>query len=191
MTLLFIFILGLAVGSFLNVVIDRLPNNRSIMGRSHCDYCKKTLKPSNLIPVISYLLQRGRCESCSKKLSLQYPIVEMATGLLFIFTWLQFINLGTEITILYLTIVSIFVAMFVTDLKYQIIPDELQLLLFFVSLWLLSLLHRPDLLGYIERFTFAFVAMLPLLFLFLATRGKGMGFADVKLTFILGTLFGL
>lgn len=191
MILLYIFVLGLSIGSFLNVVIDRLPNNKSILGRSHCDYCKKTLEPASLIPVVSYFLQGGKCKNCSKRLLVQYPIVEIVTGVLFVFTWTQFINLGVETTILYLTVVSIFIAMFVADLKYQIIPDELQLILFFVSFRLLYLLSNPNFLGYVERFTFAFVAMLPLLLLFLVTRGKGMGFADVKLTFILGILFGL
>lgn len=190
MILFFIFILGLAVGSFLNVVIDRLPNNKSILGRSHCDYCKKTLKPSNLIPVVSYLIQGGRCQNCRKKLSIQYPVVEIATGLLFVFTWMQFVNLGLETTILYLIVVSIFIAMFVTDLKYQIIPDELQVLLFLVSFRLLHLLNNLNLIGYLERLTFAFVVMIPLLLLFLVTKGRGLGFADVKLAFLLGFLFG-
>ncbi len=191
MILFFIFVLGLSVGSFLNVIIDRLPNNKSLLGRSHCDFCKKTLKPSNLIPILSYFLQGGRCESCRKKLSAQYPTIEMVTGLSFVFTWFQFIHLGLAATILYLIVVSIFIAMFVADLKYQIIPDELQLLLFCVSFGLLYLLNNPNLLDYAERLVFAFVAMFPLLFLFLITKGKGMGFADVKLTFILGFLFGL
>ncbi len=191
MILLFIFVLGLSIGSFLNVVIDRLPNEKSILGRSHCDYCKKTLKPYNLIPAISYFLQGGRCQNCKKKLSVQYPLVEISTGILFVFTWLQFINLGLETTILYLTVVSIFIAMFVADLKYQTIPDELQLSLFLVSFRLLHLANNASLLGYVERFVFAFVVMIPLLFLFLITKGKGMGFADVKLVFVLGLLFGL
>ena len=191
MILLFIFIIGLAVGSFLNVLIDRLPNNESIMGRSHCDHCKKTLRPLNLIPVISYLVQKGRCSFCRGKLSLQYPAIELITGALFIVAWTSFVSNGIEVASYYLIVVSILIAMFFSDLKFQIIPDELQLALFLVSLRLLYVLNNPNLLGYLERLSFAFVVMLPLLFLFLITKGRGMGFADIKLTFILGYLLGL
>ena len=191
MILLFIFIIGLAVGSFLNVLIDRLPNNESIMGRSHCDHCRKNLRPLSLIPVLSYLLQKGRCSFCRGRLSLQYPAIELITGALFIVTWISFVGFGIEVASYYLIVVSILTTMFFSDLKFQIIPDELQLAFFLVSLRLLYVLNNPDLLGYLERFSFAFVVMLPLLFLFLITKGRGMGFADIKLTFIIGFLLGL
>ncbi len=81
---IFFFSIGTAIGSFLNVLIDRLPHNKRIDGRSHCDHCHKTLSPWDLIPLISFLLLRGRCRYCHKKLSGQYPLVEMLTGMIFL-----------------------------------------------------------------------------------------------------------
>jgi len=115
----------------------------------------------------------------------------MFTGLLFVFTWTQFSHLGIAVTLLYLIVGSILTAMLVSDFKYQIIPDELQVCLFLASFGLLYSLNNMNFIGYLERLSFAFIAMFPLLFLFLVTRGKGMGFADVKLVFVLAFLFGL
>jgi len=107
------------------------------------------------------------------------------------FTWSHFSNTGVNTAIVYLVIVAVFIAMFVSDLKYQIIPDELQIVLFLASLYLLGQQGHIGNLGFIERFVHSFVVMMPLLLLFLMTKGRGMGFADVKLLFILGLLFGL
>src|SRR3989344_3248327 len=84
MSSIFLFIFGTAIGSFLNVLIDRLPREESIMGRSHCEYCKKILSPIDLIPVLSFLFLKGKCRYCGKKLSLQYPGIEILTGVLFV-----------------------------------------------------------------------------------------------------------
>ena len=80
------FIFGLFVGSFLNLVSDRILNGEKIVNdRSKCDHCRVVLQPKNLIPVISYVLQKGRCAECKTKLSLYYPISEVLTGLLFLY----------------------------------------------------------------------------------------------------------
>ncbi|MCX6794110.1 MAG: prepilin peptidase [Candidatus Gottesmanbacteria bacterium] len=82
MILVFLLILGLLVGSFVNVLIDRLPRAESVLwGRSHCDHCKKILRWYELVPVVSFLIQKGRCRRCRKKLSLQYPIIELVTAI--------------------------------------------------------------------------------------------------------------
>ena len=79
------FLIGICIGSFLNVVIYRLPNNISVISpRSHCPKCKNTISWRENIPLLSWLLQKGRCASCNTKISLRYPIVELSTGLLFI-----------------------------------------------------------------------------------------------------------
>jgi len=91
----------------------------------------------------------------------------------------------------HLVIVAVLIAMFVSDLKYQIISDELQIVLFLASSYLVFLQGSIGNLDGIERFVHAFVVMMPLMLLFLLTKGRGMGFADVKLMFILGLLFGL
>ena len=81
---LLLFLIGIAIGSFLNVLIDRLPNEEKITGRSHCDHCQKKLAWYDLIPVISYVFLGARCRYCSKKLSFFYPMVELITGIMFI-----------------------------------------------------------------------------------------------------------
>jgi len=113
------------------------------------------------------------------------------TAILFVATWSHFSNIGVNMTAVYLVIVAVLIVMFVSDLKYQIISDELQMVLFFASLYLLYLQWNAGSLDLIERFVHAFVVMTPLLLLFLLTKGRGMGFADVKLIFILGLIFGL
>jgi len=90
MTYLFLFIFGLAIGSFLNVVSlrfqpgQRLLDLRIINGRSHCPHCQKTLRWYELIPLLSFIVQFGKCRHCKKKLSLQYPLVEFLSGLIFV-----------------------------------------------------------------------------------------------------------
>ena len=132
-----IFILGLTVGSFLNVLIDRLPNDKSILGRSYCDHCKKTLSWKDLIPVLSFVYLRGKCRYCHAPLSYQYPIVELLTGLLFIATY-QFATLNFQL-IYYLLIVSSLIVVFFADLKYGIIPDKILLPAIVVSLVYLTI----------------------------------------------------
>ena len=141
MTLFIIFLIGLCLGSFLNVVIDRWPKNKSVVtGRSHCDFCKKTLSPLDLIPVISYLFLRGKCRYCHKKLSWQYPLVEFATGVLLVLTYLLTINLqqfnnltnsiDLNVIVFGMRLISLFVltlyfiVIFMVDLKYEIILER-------------------------------------------------------------------
>lgn len=166
-----LFTFGLAVGSFLNVVIDRLPKGENIIsGRSRCDHCGKTLRWFELIPLLSFVLQRGRCLRCGKQLSVQYPIVEMATALGFAFLYPSFSYI--------LIFISLFV-IFVADLKYQIIPDSMLI----VGVVGVLFQGRPMWLA-------GFGASLFFLILFLITRGRGIGFGDVKLGFLMGLLLG-
>lgn len=128
MTYLFLFLLGLCVGSFLNVVIDRLSRGESLNGRSRCENCKRILSWYELVPVLSWVFLRGRCGSCRSKISFYYPSVELLTGLLFTFgTYLYFPRgLTLSASFFYLLIIfSILTVIFFTDLKYGIIPDQL------------------------------------------------------------------
>ncbi len=174
MTGLIVFFVGLAVGSFANVLIDRLPKGQSVLwGRSRCDYCKKTLRSWELIPVVSYVLQRGRCRRCHKRLSYQYPLIELVTAVGFVFLYPQFA---------YWIIFSSLLIIFVSDLKYQIIPD---------SMVILGILGALGALGMkANNLASAIGASLFFLMLYLITRGRGMGLGDVKLAFLLGFLLG-
>lgn len=200
MSNIFLFIFGTAIGSFLNVLIDRLPRGESINGRSHCDYCKKTIAPYDLIPVLSFTLLKGRCRYCKKKLSIQYPFIEILTGFVYIIIFnLKFsiFNSNFEFQIfnfvqlsLYFGIASCFIVTFFADVKYQIIPDEIQIALL-VFVLLLKLMGSMGVVAAMWGIIDGGVVMVPILFLYLITKKKGMGFGDVKLSFIVGFLLGI
>lgn len=127
---LILFILGTFFGSFLNVVSDRLPKKESILfGRSKCDFCKKKLKPKNLIPLLSYLFQKGRCSYCRERLTFLYPLSEALTGFAFIGAAklsgiLGIVDFASIFgLIFYIIVFSFFIIMFLTDYKECLIPD--------------------------------------------------------------------
>ena len=126
-----IFIAGAFIGSFLNVVADRVSNGESpFRGRSRCDHCKTVLAPRDLIPLLSYIFLRGRCRHCGKKISLYYPVSEVLTGLAFL-GLARYLNIFTIpnyliwVTFAYLaTIASFYIIIFLADLKYKLIPNK-------------------------------------------------------------------
>jgi len=189
MIYIFLFILGTAIGSFLNVLIDRLPNGQSIGGRSHCDHCKKQLSVLDLIPILSFFLLKGKCRYCKKRLTFVYLLVELITGVAFIYSWL-YINQDILEKIAFMGILSCLIVIFFADAKYRIIPDSIQIGLFLFSLIFVSIkgLHPELFLNLVKA---SFITMLPILFLFMITHGKGMGFGDVKLSFTMGLLLGI
>lgn len=210
--LITLFIIGLCVGSFLNVLADRLSNDVPITGRSRCDNCSKTLSWYELIPVISFIIQKQRCRSCKSKLSWSYPISELATGHAFVFTWLFIprdffafvypnINLLFQANdvmhwqvilakILLLGIVSCCIVILLADFKYFIIPDPIQVAFAIFSFSLL-LLGEVSYLRIISHLGAGIVVMVPMLAIFLLTKGNGLGFGDVKLAANVGLLAGL
>src|SRR3989344_4040451 len=146
-----VFVVGASVGSFLNVVIDRVPSGKDIISKlSFCDKCKKTLAWYDLIPVVSWLVLGGKCRYCREPLSPQYPIVEGATALLFVFVASRFFpfNAGNSALTLshYLTLfyylfsISVLVVIFMIDLKHQIIPNKISYFAIGVSLIYLLIL---------------------------------------------------
>ena len=184
------------------MLIDRLPNNESIMGRSHCDYCRKKIKWYDLVPIVSYFLLSGKCRYCKKPLSWTYPLVEFITGVMFVFVWhsLPYSSLAkglqqlpeTEFLIrfVYLAIVSSMIVIFFSDAKYHIISDQMQITLFALSLFLIPLQgFIPQV--FLMRVIGALFIMSIIYFLYFITKGKGMGFGDVKLAFTIGFLFGI
>lgn len=120
---LLLFILGTVLGSFYLVIGTRLPLKENVItGRSRCDSCKENLKWYELIPIISYIIQFGKCRHCHKKISTEHFILELVTGLLFLIGYLYFgltLKLG-----IYLVIVSISLIIFISDFKYMIILDS-------------------------------------------------------------------
>jgi leader peptidase (prepilin peptidase)/N-methyltransferase len=202
---------GLLIGSFLNVCIHRWPRGRSVVRpRSHCVRCRKTIPWHDNVPVVSYLLLRGRCRYCGKHISLRYPAVELLTGLVFFyFFWRLGPGAAAAKNCVFC---AILIALIFSDLEKRILPDELTLggtligLAFaaFVPLhdessmglfWLLGL----DLNGRLQSLCEAALgAAIPALFLwgggwiYLKLRHReGLGFGDVKLMVMVGAFLGL
>jgi len=132
-TLLYIltFISGLFFGSFLNLVSDRILKNEKILfGRSKCDHCNKPLKAQQLIPLVSFALQKGKCAMCGKKLSWYYPFSELLTGLAFAGSAyyagvFELLGTGSIVSFVFLILIaSAYIIIFLTDLKHQIIPNK-------------------------------------------------------------------
>ncbi|NTW72382.1 MAG: prepilin peptidase, partial [Eubacteriaceae bacterium] len=126
-----ILIYGLVIGSFLNVVIYRLPNEQSIISPpSHCGSCNTRLRPIDLIPVFSWIFLKGQCRYCGEKISARYALVELLTGTLFLLTY---IYTGLSwVLLVNLILVSVLVAMTFIDYDHQIIPDEFHIFLIIV-----------------------------------------------------------
>ncbi len=184
MSFFLIFILGLSVGSFINAIIYRLKKKKPIsFDRSHCPYCRVSLKWPDLIPIVSFILLSGKCRYCRKKISFQYPLVELMTGLLFLMTFYSF---GYSlITFYYLTIISLLIIIFVYDLKYYLIPDKIVYPAVIIAF--LYLFFEKD---FISHFLSAILASGFFLLLVLVSKGKWMGLGDVKLAFLMGLILG-
>jgi prepilin signal peptidase PulO-like enzyme (type II secretory pathway) len=192
-----VFILGLIIGSFLNCVIYRLEEEKSFLkGRSFCPHCKHILNWGDLIPVFSFIFLKTRCRYCREKISFQYPLVELATGLLFV----SLLNYGflSPFYILHSIFFILFscflIIIFIFDLKHYIIPDKVIfpaiITALIYNLYLLFISHYP-LSTILNNFYAAFGAALFFLIIVLATKGKGMGVGDIKLAFFMGLLLGL
>ncbi len=125
---IFIFVFGAAFGSFLNVCIYRIPRKESIVfPSSHCPICKVKIKPINNIPIISFILLKGKCKNCNTCIHWHYLLIEILTPLLFFFLFLRFGNRFSIIFIKYIIFFSIGLIIFFVDLFHKIIPDVLSL----------------------------------------------------------------
>ncbi len=183
-----IFTLGLIVGSFLNVLIYRLPRNlQFIKGRSFCPNCKKRINLYDNIPLLSFILLRGKCRNCGKKISLRYPLVELITGGIFLLSYLS------HLSFLSYLLISGLIVIFFIDFDFQIIPDEiifplivLYLLRFVLNLFISHLTTNYLLLTTYSPLFSAFGSFLFFYLIYILTKKKGMGFGDVKLAFLMG-----
>lgn len=213
------FIFGTAFGSFLNVVIlrnklvaasiniplalPRIALGRSgdkgglggiSRGRSACPYCHKTLTWYELIPLISFTLQRGRCHACLNQLSLQYPLVELAMGVstLILFTPLPVSAIATASALLGTTSIALLITLFVIDLRTLILPDIFVIILSAAVALTLFINYRLLVTSYGLFSTLGGAALGAgaLALLWLITRGRGIGLGDVKIMLPLGALFG-
>ena len=192
------FIFGLIIGSFLNVVILRYRTGRTVLGRSACFSCGTVLTWRDLIPVLSFISIKGKCRNCGSKISLQYPMVEFATGLIFLAVfWRVGLESGLEslLNLIYFLIIwSLLVLILVYDLRHKIIPDGfvytfaiLALFNFLAITPLDSILQSPN----IWKILAGPILFLPFFLIWLLSRGRLMGLGDGKLALGIGWLLGL
>jgi leader peptidase (prepilin peptidase)/N-methyltransferase len=182
LTLIIIFVIGLLIGSFLNVVIYRMNDLHTVLAtRSHCPHCKKEIKWYDLIPFVSFIILKTKCRSCGKPISWQYPLVELGTALIFMTLYLQF---GNHFYTYFLMLISCFlIVIFVYDLLFSLIPDEMLWPAVIISAIYIAFTGGANILmsvyGVIT--TVGFLGII-----YLLGKGKWMGLGDVKLAILLG-----
>lgn len=189
-SILLVFVLGSAIGSFLNVVIDRLPvKMTTLSGRSQCDYCKRKLTPLELIPLLSYVFLMGKCKTCGYKIPFRVFFVEFLVALLAVFIYSQFLLFGMSLftAVCVFLISAIFISIIFIDLQHGIIPDELTTILTIIVAFFILLSPSSAIVPHVLS---GITALLFFLALFFITKGKGMGLGDVKLSFALGLFLG-
>lgn len=186
MVVVLFFLFGIVFGSFFNVVGLRVPLNIPFhIGRSSCPTCHHLLRPHELVPIISFILQKGKCRKCHSNISYLYPLIETITGLLFA---LGYVKMGFQpelITALFF--ISMCMIVVVSDFTYMLIPNKI--LLFFLPFFLVLRVWAPldpvydAILGAVVGFV-----LIALIILF---SGGGMGAGDMKLFTVLGIVLGV
>lgn len=218
--LIITFIFGTIIGSFLNVIIYRINTNLSIsLGRSKCFSCNRTLDSKDLVPVFSYLFFKGRCRTCKSKISIQYPLIEILTGLMFVLITyfyffkgivfignnifnggliLQTLNQTHFIKYLFyifdLTTLAILICIFVYDFKHKIIPDKLVYtgaLIMFVKIIISIFIFKAGIMTSVLSILSGLLIALPFALFWLVSGGRWMGLGDAKLALIIGWGLGL
>src|SRR5919199_4699395 len=176
---------GLVVGSFLNVLIHRVPRRESLVWpASHCPHCGEPIRPRDNVPLLSYLLLRGRCRNCKGPISARYPAVEAATGLLFGAAAYEF---GASVALLHaLVLISALISLAAIDLEHRLLPNVIVGPAALAGL-ILSILADPA--GWWTYPLSALAVAGALLVLALAVPG-GMGMGDVKMGGMLGAFLG-
>jgi len=200
---IFVFLLGTIIGSFLNVVIYRFNTGRTITrGRSICMTCNQTLRWYELIPVFSFLIQSGKCRRCASRISHQYPLVELSTGLIFAlvaFKFLPFLYVSYWLyiffVILFVFIFSLLIVISVYDLRHKIIPDKLVIVFILVSLFSIFINFSPYghlfALPTLSNLLSGPILALPFVLLWFFSKGRLMGLGDGKLVLGIGWMLGM
>lgn len=200
---LFLFLTGLAIGSFINAQVYRLAIKFRFIKdfqflksnfqnkRSFCDGCGRQLRWYENVPVISWLIQGGKSRCCKKKLSVLYPIVEFLIGILFLIFYRKFgqvVNMSLLLLGMFIIGFLVFGAVF--DLKYMILPDFSTIVLVILAIVYNVLDYEGTMDWWIPHLLSAGASFLFFWSLYMFTKGKGMGFGDVKLVFFIGLFLG-
>lgn len=180
-----VFLYGITIGSFLNVLIYRLPKKENIVTtRSHCMSCGNQLKWYDLVPLFSYLVLRGKCRKCKAKISVQYPLIEGLNGVLYILVFSVY-GISVE-TLLYCLLSSALLALSVIDLRTYEIPVGFQYFILVLGIARVATDYKNWLL-----YVIGFFAVSVFLYLIvLISKGAAMGGGDVKLMAVCGLLIG-
>jgi len=197
-----LFILGSAIGSFINVLISRTRTSQQwVKGRSHCDHCNKPLKWYDMVPLLSYIWLRGQSRCCHQPISISHPVVEFLTGTMLVW-WFWGGSLFFQLTkapfqiiqpLFWLSVGIILLVIFLVDFYTMIIPDLavwsllLLTLLYRLALTITGVMAQTDFIWTILAAVGVWFAFFLLWFL---TKGKGLGFGDVKLSIPMTLLLG-
>jgi leader peptidase (prepilin peptidase)/N-methyltransferase len=186
----FFFVVGAAIGSFLNVCIWRLPQEKSIVfPASHCPQCGHPIRPVDNIPVLSYLILRGKCRDCGGKISAQYPVVEAITAVLSLVLYLKY-GLSWQYPAAFAFTCALIVVTFI-DLEHQIIPDVITLpgipIGLFLGVFIMGVPLLDAVLGIAIGGGFLYFVAVAYQFL---TKREGMGGGDIKLLAMMGAFLG-
>ena len=187
-------ILGASIGSFANVIALRLYSKEAFLelqARSHCTTCKHVLQWFELIPVVSFVLQRGTCRRCKAVLTVRYLVVEVIGGILFVITAHALLDSGNPSSWLMIALwwlmIGGLIVIFLYDLDHYLIPNVVLYPLIAIALLFFSI---TDIGSLMTRIISGFSAAAFFYIIHIATRGRGMGFGDVKLVVLIGLLLG-
>ncbi len=206
--LVYFFLLGVIIGSFLNVVILRHNTGKTVGGRSACMTCKTRLTSRELVPLFSFLVQKGKCRHCQARISWQYPLVELSTGLLFVANFYRYYAVSgfsfETFTLFALssTILALMVAIFVYDLRHKIIPDQFSFAAFGLSVayivaeififknqaWVTGSTTVGSVLFNLSA---GLIFYLGIYIIWKLSKGRQIGLGDAKLLLSIGTMLGL
>src|SRR3989338_2721636 len=192
-------LLGLVVGSFLTMLSYRLPRGLSILGRSVCPLCHKQISWYQNIPVFYFILSGGKCGFCKEAISLRYPLVEIITALFFLISAYLWGLSGSNLVVgwnallgnmslpFFFLLTIFFLLLTIIDFEFQILPDKILFLLMLLTALVLLLSHSPTVLF---NLFVGFSVFIFFIAIYLLTQKRGMGFGDVKMSFILSSLLG-
>ncbi|MBV5320896.1 MAG: prepilin peptidase [Sulfuricurvum sp.] len=189
MELLFVFIFGALIGSFLNVVILRIPRDESVaFPASHCMSCNTPLRAWHNVPIFSWLFLRGKCAFCGAKISVQYPLIELLSALIFLFSAMKFgftaQALGVAVTF------DLLLALSAIDYRYKMVPDSLNLGALTVAIFSVASLEQ---FGYNVTNALLFAGGFSLLRFYISyiLKKEAMGEADIMIAATMGALLGV
>lgn len=197
--MLYIFVIGLACGSFALAMVDRMKSGRDwVRGRSECDMCKKKLQVIDLIPVVSWVSSRGKCRYCGKKLSVIYPLTELAVGLAFVLSyiyWPENLNGFSAISmfIIWLVAIVMMAGLFLFDIRWFILPNKLvKPLIGLGVVWaVIDISNKGLSIGIILNYLLAIAVGAGIFWLlYTFSKGKWIGDGDIRLGIAIGLFTG-